>query len=298
MKNNGRIEPLLTLCASLLLLSGCASKLAVNSELDAARIAYERASANPEVSEFSKQEWQRAHQSFTAADRAWRDKKGKGVVTQQAYLAHQQILIAEQTAAARVASEDVGQLRLLHSQTVAGLRADEAQAARLEAARLAEEANRLQREVAAREARLAARTAELEALKELQAKHTDRGMVLTLGDVLFDTDKATLKSGAIQNIDKVAGFMRKYDERTVLIEGHTDNTGDPEYNLELSINRALAIKGALEARGVDSARIDTSGLGEEQPVASNDSAAGRQLNRRVEIVFEDDTQSLTAAIEE
>ncbi len=298
MKSTGRIEPLMALCATLLLISGCASKLVANSELDAARDAYERANANPQVGEYAKHEWQQAYVSFAAADRAWRDRKDKRVVSQQAYIARQQVRIAEQVSASRVADANLGELRLRHSQTVAGLRADEAQAARLEAARLAEEASRLQREVAEREARLQASAEQLQALKDLQAKHTDRGMVLTLGDVLFDTDKATLKTGAIQNIDKVAGFMLKYPTRTVLIEGHTDNTGDPQYNLELSINRALAIKGALEARDVDPTRINTRGLGEDTPVASNDSAAGRQLNRRVEIVFEDETQPLTAAIEE
>ncbi len=293
-----RINPLLALSAAVLIVSGCASKLPANAELSAARAAYERAEANPLVSEYSQQEWQTAQASFAAADRAWRDEKDKRVVTQQAYLARQHVLIAEQAAAARNAQSGIGELRLEHSQTVAGLRAEEAQAARLEAARLADEASRLQREVAAREQRLQAQAAELEALKELQARHTDRGMVLTLGDVLFDTNKATLKSGAIQNIDKIAQFMRKYTERTVVIEGHTDNTGDPQYNLELSINRALAIRGALEARGVDQDRVSTEGLGEEMPVASNDSAAGRQLNRRVEIIFEEATPSLTAAIEE
>ena len=111
--------------------------------------------------------------------------------------------------------------------------------------------------------------------------------MLTLGDVLFDTGEATLKPGAATTIDRLAQFMRDYPERSVRIEGHTDAAGSEETNQSLSERRAQAVREALVARGLESARIDTLGLGEARPIAGNDTPGGRQQNRRVEIVVSD-----------
>jgi outer membrane protein OmpA-like peptidoglycan-associated protein len=124
-------------------------------------------------------------------------------------------------------------------------------------------------------------------LADLQAKKTDRGMVLTLGDVLFDTGQATLKPGAALALDRLADFMRANPQTKVRIEGHTDSTGSAEFNQLLSQRRADAVAAALQSRGLSSDRVSTIGRGEEFPVASNASAAGRQQNRRVEVVFSD-----------
>ena len=126
----------------------------------------------------------------------------------------------------------------------------------------------------------------LDELKDLQAKQTDRGLVLTLGDVLFNTNESTLNDGARVRIDRIAAFMRKYPERTIVIEGHTDNTGDEDYNYGLSLDRATAVMTALLSRRIDPGRISTFGKGESVPLADNNVAAGRQQNRRVEIVFD------------
>jgi outer membrane protein OmpA-like peptidoglycan-associated protein len=109
--------------------------------------------------------------------------------------------------------------------------------------------------------------------------------VLTLGDVLFDTDQAQLKAGAARTMDRLAEFMQSYPERRVLIEGHTDTRGSDSYNVDLSRRRAAAVADALVERGIPSERIETIGLGEAYPVASNESTAGMQENRRVEIVL-------------
>jgi outer membrane protein OmpA-like peptidoglycan-associated protein len=124
-------------------------------------------------------------------------------------------------------------------------------------------------------------------LAELQAKQTDRGMVLTLGDVLFDTAQATLKPGAGAVLDRVAGFLKENEGTKVLIEGHTDSRGGDEYNMQLSQRRALAVADGLAFRGVDRGRVEAVGRGKTLPVASNDTAAGQQQNRRVELVFSD-----------
>ena len=111
--------------------------------------------------------------------------------------------------------------------------------------------------------------------------------MLTLGDVLFDFDKATLKSGGIRAVEKLSLFLLEYPERTVSIEGYTDSIGSEEYNRKLSLRRADAVRQALIERDISPRRIAIKGYGEQYPVASNSTEAGRQRNRRVEVVISD-----------
>jgi len=133
-------------------------------------------------------------------------------------------------------------------------------------------------------------------LSELRAKKTDRGMVLTLGDVLFDTGMATLKPGAYTTIDRLATVLKQAPDRKVTIEGHTDSVGSDDYNRQLSERRAAAVQTALLERGVNSNQITATGKGETFPVASNDNAGGRQQNRRVEMVFTDDASQVASDV--
>lgn len=123
---------------------------------------------------------------------------------------------------------------------------------------------------------------ELEALKAIQ---TERGMVVTLGSALFETGSATLKAGAERNLGELAGYMNKFPQAKATIEGHTDNTGDPALNLQLSEKRAMVVADYLTTHGVDPLRVSAVGLGQDYPLASNDTEAGRQQNRRVEVVL-------------
>jgi len=119
----------------------------------------------------------------------------------------------------------------------------------------------------------------------LQARPTDRGLVLTLGDTLFATGKSELKSGASANLDRITAFMSEYPNRTALIEGFTDSMGADDYNQQLSQRRADSVKRYLVGKGVGSERLSANGRGENSPVADNESLAGRQQNRRVEVVI-------------
>lgn len=119
----------------------------------------------------------------------------------------------------------------------------------------------------------------------LNARETDRGLVVTLGDVLFASGRSTLKGGSPANLSKLAFFLNKYPDRTVIIEGHTDSVGSVESNLALSQRRADAVKAYLVSQGVAETRLSAAGLGKGSPVADNDSATGRQQNRRVEVII-------------
>ena len=125
-------------------------------------------------------------------------------------------------------------------------------------------------------------------LTAMEAKKTERGMVVTLGDVLFDTNEAQLKSGGVRNVQKLADFFKEYPQRNVMIEGFTDSTGSDSLNQRLSDRRADSVRTALLGMGMNSDRITSRGYGEAYPVAGNDTAAGRQLNRRVELVVSED----------
>jgi outer membrane protein OmpA-like peptidoglycan-associated protein len=128
-------------------------------------------------------------------------------------------------------------------------------------------------------------------LTELGAENTARGVVITLPErVLFDFDKAEIRPDAGPVLAKIAKVLRYYAKAPVKVDGHTDSRGAPEYNQRLSERRAEAVAAALAARGIDPGRLDPSGFGETRPLAPNqrvdgaDDPAGRQRNRRVEVV--------------
>jgi outer membrane protein OmpA-like peptidoglycan-associated protein len=129
-------------------------------------------------------------------------------------------------------------------------------------------------------------------IDKLKATPTSRGLVLTLGDVLFDTGRAQLNPGAAFKLDQLAQFLIEHPERRVQIDGFTDSIGSDAYNQDLSERRAEAVKAALVLRGVDPSHIGTEGYGKGYPVASNAESAGRQLNRRVEVVIGNDNSAI------
>lgn len=151
-----------------------------------------------------------------------------------------------------------------------------------------------QSEARAREAESQARDSEMAKaelaqlmleMSELQGQLTDRGIVLTIGDVLFATGKSDLNASAQTSMDKIAGFLQKKQNRNLLVEGHTDSVGNDEYNQGLSEQRAASVKNALVKRGVANERIVTIGYGKKHPLASNDTTSGKQQNRRVEAII-------------
>lgn len=206
------------------------------------------------------------------------------------------VRVAEQPEADRPLGEHrvyIADRKVEIASAVAQTRYLEDQRAQLSAERASAQLDSRTREVdAAREATADARedTAELQRqIDALKAKPTDRGLVLTLGDVLFESGRAELKPGATSNLGQLVAFLAKYPSRTVAIEGHTDSVGGDDFNLGLSQRRADSVRSYLLSQGVAAQRVTATGAGESSPVAGNDSAAGRQQNRRVEVIISNPT---------
>jgi len=172
------------------------------------------------------------------------------------------------------------------------------EAARREAAALeeAEAARRLSAaqateiELARREAELAMEAANTlrRRLELMELRQTDRGVVITLGDVLFEVGETRLQPSAHSNLEDVAELLRSEPDKRVRIEGHTDSSGRAEFNQRISLERAEAVRAELVALGIDGNRIQAIGMGEDFPLASNDTTEGRRRNRRVDVILLDD----------
>jgi outer membrane protein OmpA-like peptidoglycan-associated protein len=297
------------LSAAIATICGCSGLPERVAPLEQARAEVRRLEQDPFASQVAARELNAAREALQDADNAYRDEEELETIEHLAYIAQRHADVSEQLIAEAHARETIERSELERNRVL--LEAREREAARLEEQnRLAEarnleaeqrnlalaaEAEELQRQAAEAEQRAeeaAQRAQQLETeLSDLQAQQTERGLVLTLGDVLFDTGQAALNPGAASTMDRLAQFMRDYGERQVMIEGHTDARGDEQYNIDLSARRATAVRNALLERGIDAQRIRTVGLGESYPVASNDSAVGMQQNRRVEIVISDEQGS-------
>jgi outer membrane protein OmpA-like peptidoglycan-associated protein len=183
-----------------------------------------------------------------------------------------------QRAAAERARSDAEQATQALAQQKA--QADAArQASEAEAARARSDAQQAEHDKAALRERL---RQQLNVI--LQTRESARGLIVNMSDVLFDSGKATLRPGAREKLAKVAGIVLAYPGLNLEVEGHTDSVGSADYNLDLSERRASTVRTFLGQQGVSTASIVARGLGKEQPVATNGTAAGRQQNRRVELI--------------
>jgi outer membrane protein OmpA-like peptidoglycan-associated protein len=223
-----------------------------------------------------------------AARTAEADAARRQVAMSQAEVdeARRQAALAQQAADQQAAALAAANAQAQRDEALIAARQAEADEARRQAELARQSA---EQQAAAYQARIAEQEQQL---KELDAKKTERGMVITLGDVLFAVNKAQLSAGGVRNVQKLADFLNQYPQRKVLIEGHTDSTGSRAINQPLSERRADAVRSALSGMGISGDRIETRGYAETYPVASNNTAAGRQLNRRVEIILSDDSGNI------
>jgi outer membrane protein OmpA-like peptidoglycan-associated protein len=289
-----------------------------NPALAEARAAVNAAGADPAVSERAATELQRARDALAVAEQAWQAGDEEETRT-RAYIAKQRAGIASAVGARVTAQQSPEQTGVDREGIRTDARASDTPPAETRAAGATQPAANAQMQASdsqtratnaepqpadsqakaeAENQRAEAQTRQLEHerdsaanmqkdLESLAAKSTARGIVVTLPDVLFDVGKARLRGGGLRSLERVAGVLRNYPERRVLVEAFTDSQGSEDYNVELSRRRADAVKDQLEAFGLPDRRVETRAYGEAFPVADNNTVEGRQQNRRVELVFSD-----------
>jgi outer membrane protein OmpA-like peptidoglycan-associated protein len=262
MKKNNYF-PLSVLAVAII--SGCSSM--PNKSLTEAHVSYQNARTNPDIVSLAPLELKDASDSLAKADKAFNQNEADETVTHFAYLAKQQVDVALETVKRKQAEAAVTASAAKRTQVQLNARTAEADAAH---------------------AQVASDQVLIAQLKALNAQKTERGMMITLGDVLFSTDKAELKSGGVRNVQKLADFLIQYPVYKVSVEGHTDSEGSDEHNQQLSERRAAAVQTTLMQMSIGNERISMHGYGEGFPVASNNNVGGRQLNRRVEIILSDE----------
>ena len=195
--------------------------------------------------------------------------------------------------AARLAADNQAQqARALADQAARDKAAAEAARAAAESARAAAEANATKAEHEKAELRDQLRQ---QLNQILETRESARGLIVNLSDVLFDTGSANLKPGTREKLAKVAGILLSHRGLKLQVEGHTDSVGSADYNQRLSENRASSVRAYLVEQGIAPNAIGTAGFGETMPVASNDTPAGRQQNRRVELVVSGESIGASAS---
>ena len=260
-----------------LALAGCVTTPQPNAALESARTMVQAAVADPNAAKYAALDVQAAQADLAAADAAYL-KHDEAGIAQPAYMAAQSARLAQLKGAAKADDARVAAGQAERDSILLAARSNQVDSAKRATDAATSNSARLQAEVDA-----------------LKAKPTDRGLVLTLGDVLFETGSSTLSPGAGRNLDRLVQFLTEHPDRLVQIDGFTDSVGTDSFNQDLSQRRADAVRSSLQSRGIASARIATQGYGKEYPVASNAESSGRQLNRRVEVVIGADGGAAVAA---
>lgn len=240
------------------LMAGCASSPPYNAKIDQARSNYLSIEQDPDVARSGASQLRAAKTELDKAEALLEADADLAEIEHAAYLANRHAEIAQQQGLRASLEDEVSSAEERRKQIMLQMKTNEAEALR----------------------------AQMEAMK---AEQTERGMVLTLGDVLFDLNEADLKSSGERTVARLAEFMRQYENRRVRVEGYTDSTGAESYNQQLSERRAMAVYDSLLGMGISSSRVEVEGYGEAYPVASNSTSSGRQQNRRVEIVISDES---------
>ncbi len=280
-----RTYNLLVAAAVTSLLAACSSTPDRIEELETARAVVPQVEASPRagvaatyISE-ARKSLDRANKLVDSGGRVGDIEFESMVASRNAQIANEKILTAQAQEEIEKGTAERQAVIIESREAEARRRGKQAESANEQAALAEHRASTLEQELA-----------------DLRAKKTERGMVLTLGDVLFDTGLATLKPGAYTTIDRLATVLKQSPDRKVMIEGHTDSVGGDDYNRQLSERRAAAVQTALLERGVTSNQITAVGKGETFPVAGNDNASGRQQNRRVEMVFTDNSSQVASDV--
>jgi outer membrane protein OmpA-like peptidoglycan-associated protein len=303
----GAASALLLSVVTLAALSACGGMPERNAALDDAQSRYAALRTQPQVTSLAPEELQRAGEALRRAEQARNDRLESAEVDHLAYLANQQLTLASDSAAGRAAQAVTAGAGAERDRQRLAQRTQEADTAQrqLSASQQANASTNQQlassqqqnadtrQQLAGAQQRNASQSAQMDEMQSqlqaqwqaLNARQTERGIVITLGDLLFSSGQSQLQDGGERAVGQLAEFLLRNPQRTAAIEGYTDSVGSTASNQALSDRRAQAVMAALVGRGVASDRLRSSGFGETRPVAPNTTPGGRQQNRRVEVVF-------------
>ncbi len=287
--NTRPMRSLLAGAAVVALVAGCGTVAEPNATLDRAHASYTALQADPQSAQMAPTEMSQAGEALRTADAAWTQREKQATVDHLAYLAQQRVAIARETSSAKTWEKVSATARTGEEAAKARDESERARTAVAVARQTTQDKTAELAVVKAGAMQDKARASDLEMqLKDLNAKQSDRGDIISLGDVLFDSNRAEMRGTGQRDMSKLVAFFKQYPKRTALIEGFTDSQGDQDANVDLSQRRAMAVRDALVDQGVVADRLTTRGYGDAYPVASNTTSAGRQMNRRVEIVLSRD----------
>jgi len=256
---------------------GCSHTPARPVALEQARTAYAQAQQDPQVASNAPVALRDAEEAVRRAEQTWEKDKDVREVQNLSAVAERRVALARAAADKKMAENEVAQLGAERERVLLDARTRQAEQVQREADRAYQQV----RSVTSRDAQLEQELATLKA----NARETERGLVLTLGDILFGSGQAALAPGVMHRLQPLITVLREHPERQVTIEGYTDSIGSESSNLELSQRRAEAVRDFLIQNGVDASRIIARGFGAASPVAPNATEAGRQQNRRVEVII-------------
>ncbi len=279
-------KSVISLVVAGFLVAGCSAGPTRPDGADSARDKLTKLQADPQLASRAPVAIKEAEAAVKAAEAPQSDK---AVGAHLVNIANRRVDIATAQAQTRLSEDERQDLSQQREAARLNARTQEADSARRDATVAQSDAEQARMDAeAARQAmtdeqqRSAALRDELAALN---ARETDRGLVVTLGDLLFATGKSDLVGGAASNLGKLAAFLNTYEDRTVMIEGHTDSVGSADFNQGLSQRRADSVKAGLVRSGVSASRLSATGMGLNSPIADNGTATGRQQNRRVEVII-------------
>ena len=269
-------------------ISGCATMQEPTKETIALQNQYMMAEQQSYVEKYAPLEFEDAKKMIEKTKKMEKSGKSEELIEHQRYLAQKKLDTAIELAKEKRAQERVDNAALNRKDVLLAAKSKELNEAQDEAQRMSKRAKLAERE--AEEARERAKEMSAKAKKmaatltDISATDTERGLVITMGSILFELNESELKSSSKTTVAKIADFLNQYPERDVLVEGFTDSTGSSDYNQTLSDKRAKAVTALLAGNGIDQNRLNAVGYGESYPAATNDTQLGRQKNRRVEIV--------------
>lgn len=250
-----------------LVLASCASAPKNYAPLDQANAALTETKSKPEIKQVASVTIFEADEQLSLAEQALADNDTASA-DHHIYIANNKRKIAEELLLKHQHEQKLKTLKQQQSEMIANARRNESQRAQTQTQRAQQRIKQLE-----------------QALGQYKAEETSRGTILVINDLLFASGGATLQTQSQRRLEPLLQYLQGNPRREIIIEGHTDSLGNPDKNKKLSLQRADTVMEYLVSRGIDPQRIETRGFGEEVPVASNTTNAGRAMNRRVEVVI-------------